>query len=121
MNDQWDVLWTDVNIATMCEGTNDYGAIEDAAIAVADGRIVWLGKAADLPGPADEAAGVVHSGSGKWLTPGLIDCHTHIVYGGNRAREFEMRLQGATYEELQKPAAVSCQRSKRPVLHQRRS
>lgn len=102
MNDQWDVLWTDVNIATMCEGTNDYGAIEDAAIAVADGRIVWLGKAADLPGPADEAAGVVHSGSGKWLTPGLIDCHTHIVYGGNRAREFEMRLQGATYEELQK-------------------
>ncbi len=102
MDDEWDVLWTDVNIATMCEGTNDYGAIEDAAIAVADGRIAWLGKAADLPAPAADTAGTVHSGSGIWLTPGLIDCHTHIVYGGNRAREFELRLQGATYEELQK-------------------
>ena len=102
MNDQWDALWTDVNIATMCEGTNDYGAIEDAVIAVADGRIAWLGKTADLPWSADKTAGTVHRGSGMWLTPGLIDCHTHIVYGGNRAREFEMRLQGATYEELQK-------------------
>ncbi len=101
MNNQWDELWTDVNIATMCEGENDYGAIENAAIAVADGRIAWLGRAVDLPESAGTVAGVVHSGAGMWVTPGLIDCHTHIIYGGNRVREFEMRLKGATYEELQ--------------------
>ena len=78
---------------------NSYGAIEDGAIAVAGGRIHWVGESALLP--AEIPAGViVHSAAGRWLTPGLIDCHTHLVYGGDRAREFEQRLTGVSYEEI---------------------
>ena len=76
-----------------------YGAIEDGAIAVAGDRIHWVGSGSDLPG--DIPAGVrVYSAAGRWVTPGLIDCHTHLVYGGDRAREFEQRLTGASYEEI---------------------
>ncbi len=87
-----DTLYTNVQLATMVDG---YGAIADAAIGVRDGRIAWLG-------PRDEApeADAVHDGGGCWLTPGLIDCHTHIVHAGNRSDEFEARLNGATYEEI---------------------
>lgn len=88
-------LWTNLHAATMQPGGPPYGAAADAAILVADGRIAWMGPRADAP-----AADVTHDAGGAWATPGLIDCHTHIVHGGNRAREFEMRLQGATYEEL---------------------
>ena len=78
---------------------NSYGAIEDGAIAVAGGRIHWVGESALLP--AEIPAGViVHSAAGRWVTPGLIDCHTHLVYGGDRAREFEQRLTGVSYEEI---------------------
>ncbi|MBP1207292.1 imidazolonepropionase [Duganella sp. 1411] len=91
----WDVLFTNVHLATMAGG---YGEIRDAAIAVKDGRIAWLGPAAALP--ADARAAAVHDGDGCWLTPGLIDCHTHIVHAGNRSDEFEARLNGTTYEDI---------------------
>jgi imidazolonepropionase len=77
-----------------------YGAIENAAIAVKDGRIAWLGPMADVPADQRAAAREVHNLVGRWVTPGLIDCHTHLVYGGDRAHEFELRLGGATYEEI---------------------
>jgi imidazolonepropionase len=96
MNEQaarWDALYTNVNLATMADG---YGDLRDAAIAVADGRIAWLGPRRDLPHDACET----HDCGGAWLTPGLIDCHTHIVHAGNRSGEFEARLNGASYEEI---------------------
>jgi imidazolonepropionase len=74
-----------------------YGAIEQAALTVESGRIAWIGPEAELP-PADHAQ--AQDLGGGWLTPGLIDCHTHIVYGGTRAREFEMRLEGRSYAEI---------------------
>ncbi|WP_211201137.1 imidazolonepropionase [Bosea sp. BK604] len=74
-----------------------YGAIEDGLIAAKDGRIVWVGARKDAP--AFVARETVDCG-GRWITPGLIDCHTHLVYGGDRAHEFELRLQGASYEEI---------------------
>jgi imidazolonepropionase len=89
----WDVLFTNVHLATMADG---YGEIRDAAIAVKDGRIAWLGR---RPAAAMQAV-TVHDGGGCWLTPGLIDCHTHIVHAGNRSDEFEARLNGATYEDI---------------------
>lgn len=93
----WDSLWLNVNLATMDAGT-DYGIIRDAAIAVKDGKIAWLGAVQDLP--SDYVTQVTHDGQGCWLTPGLIDCHTHIVYAGNRSNEFEARLNGVAYEEI---------------------
>ena len=96
----FDTLWVDANLATMTPGAKPYGAIERGAVAAKDGRIAWIGHAADLPKPPDELAHDVRRCEGAWLTPGLIDCHTHLVFGGNRAREFEMRLQGASYEEI---------------------
>lgn len=93
-------MWTDATLATMAPGMGSpYGAIEDGAIAVAGGRIHWVGAQSSLP--ADIPAGVVvRSAGGRWVTPGLIDCHTHLVYGGDRAREFEQRLTGVSYEEI---------------------
>ncbi|MES2319575.1 MAG: imidazolonepropionase [Pseudomonadota bacterium] len=87
-----DLLYTNVHLATMVDG---YGELRDAAIGVTDGRIAWIG-------PRDQAphAAAVISGAGCWLTPGLIDCHTHIVHAGNRSDEFEARLNGATYEDI---------------------
>jgi imidazolonepropionase len=93
----WDVLFTNVHLATMADDEG-YGEIRDAAIAVKDGRIAWLGPQADMPQGAQ--AVMVHDGGGSWLTPGLIDCHTHIVHAGNRSDEFEARLNGATYEDI---------------------
>jgi imidazolonepropionase len=91
----WDVLFTNVHLATMADG---YGEIRDAAIAVKDGRIAWFGPQAGMP--QGVPAVTVHDGGGSWLTPGLIDCHTHIVHAGNRSDEFEARLNGATYEDI---------------------
>ena len=91
-------LFVDLNAATMCESDAPYGLIKDAAIAVMDGVIEWVGPAASLPDmyiPLDHT-----SLGGRLVTPGLIDCHTHIVHGGDRAVEFEMRLNGASYEEV---------------------
>lgn len=97
---QWDSLWTNARLATMAAGPAAYGAIEPGAVAVKDGRIAWIGPMAELPADAARRAREVRSLDGRWVTPGLIDCHTHLVHGGNRAAEFELRLGGATYEEI---------------------
>jgi imidazolonepropionase len=88
----------ELRAATMTPGGEPYGLIEDALIAVADGRIAWIGPREDAP--RNVRALPVHRQDGRLATPGLIDCHTHIVHAGDRAREFEMRLEGATYEEI---------------------
>jgi imidazolonepropionase len=87
-----DLLLSNVHLATM---DNGYGLLHDAALAVKDGRIAWIGARHDAPPAAHE-----HDCGGAWLTPGLIDCHTHIVHGGNRSNEWEARLNGATYEDI---------------------
>lgn len=92
-----DRLITDCRVAAMTEGGAPYGAIEDAAILIKDGRIAWVGPRADLP---VHKAVETDSLGGRWVTPGLIDCHTHLVFGGDRSGEFERRLEGATYEEI---------------------
>jgi len=86
-------------VATMTTGGVPYGLLERSAIGIRDGRISWVGPAAELPPSCCDAATTLDCGQ-QLVTPGLIDCHTHLVYAGNRAREFEMRLNGATYEEL---------------------
>ncbi len=94
-----DSLWLEARLATMADQT-PYGVLEKGALAVSGGRIAWLGPQQSLPADALTKAGAVHRLAHAWVTPGLIDCHTHLVYAGNRAREFEMRLNGATYEEI---------------------
>ncbi|MFC0409891.1 imidazolonepropionase [Roseomonas elaeocarpi] len=91
-------LWRNARLATMRPGEgNALGIVEHGAVAMRDGRIVFAGPEAALP--SAEAAEVVDCG-GRWITPGLIDCHTHLVHGGHRAAEFEQRLAGASYEEI---------------------
>jgi len=91
-------LFVNLNAATMGESDAPYGLIKDAAIAVMDGVIEWVGPAASLP---DMYISLDRTSlGGRLVTPGLIDCHTHIVHGGDRAVEFEMRLNGASYEEV---------------------
>ena len=84
----------------MTPGGEPYGAVPEGALGVRDGRIAWLGPAAALPGPPERCAAAVVEASGRWITPGLIDCHTHAVFGGDRAAEFEMRLGGARYQDI---------------------
>ena len=93
----WDLLITDANIATMCSGAGAYGAIERGALAIAAGRIAWVGPMSELPANGAVETRNVH---GRWLSPALIDCHTHLVFAGDRAAEFEQRLNGASYEEI---------------------
>jgi imidazolonepropionase len=97
----WDTLWINANLATM-EPTSPYGHIQQGAIAVEGDRIAWVGQPADLPDTAEVSARQVIDVKGKWITPGLIDCHTHLVYAGNRAQDFEMRLQGMSYADIAK-------------------
>jgi len=97
VNERWGGLWVNARLATMVSGGVSYGTISDGAIAVANGRIAWVGPRADLP---HETADTVHDAGGRWITPGLVDCHTHIVHGGERSREFELRLEGASYAEI---------------------
>lgn len=94
-----DTLWVNVHLATMIE-SDRYGMVEDGALAIRGGKIAWVGKRTDLPADFESRADKVYDGQGGWVTPGLVDCHTHLVYAGSRAREFELRLQGATYEEI---------------------
>ena len=96
----WDRLWRNGRLATMEPGEAAYGAIEGGALAAADGNIAWVGAERDLPGRPEKLAREVHDLEGRWVTPGLIDCHTHLVYGGDRAEEFELRLKGASYAEI---------------------
>ncbi|WP_112873364.1 imidazolonepropionase [Paracoccus endophyticus] len=89
-------LYHNARIATL-DGP-DLGLIEGGAVLVRDGRIAWVGAMADLP--PDHAGAARHDLDGRLVTPAPIDCHTHLVHGGDRAREFEMRLQGASYEQI---------------------
>ncbi|WP_439547930.1 imidazolonepropionase [Falsiroseomonas sp.] len=95
----FDRVWTDAHVATMVPRDGDpLGIIEDGAIAAKDGRIAWVGRRRDIPA----GAAITTRCDGAWILPGLIDCHTHLVFAGDRAREFELRLEGASYEAIAK-------------------
>ena len=104
---EWDQVWTDANIATMVAGAQPYGNIKDAALAVKGERIAWIGSAAEGRARAAAQNLPVHDAQGLWMTPGLIDCHTHLVYGGNRVEEFENRLCGVSYEDIARVTETS--------------
>src|SRR5262245_22735938 len=94
---RFDTIWRDARIATLAPQAAGLGEVT-GAVAAKDGRIAFAGPESELPTGWD-AAKIVRLG-GRWITPGLIDCHTHIVYAGDRAHEFELRLKGASYEEI---------------------
>jgi imidazolonepropionase len=96
----WDRVWIGADLATMVEGAEPYGALRDAALAVHDGKIAWIGAAEDARAIARRDQVPVEDCRSLWLLPGLIDCHSHLVYGGNRVAEFEKRLCGVSYEEI---------------------
>jgi len=93
----WETLLTNARIATMRRDAPGYGEISEGALAIRDGRIAWIGPQNELP---DGDAAETRSLDGRWITPALIDCHTHLVFGGDRAAEFEQRLQGVSYEDI---------------------
>ncbi len=99
-------VWLNCKAATMqANAAQPYGLIEDAALVVSGGALQWVGARGDLPASwlaGGQQARDEHDAQGALITPGLIDCHTHLVYGGNRADEFELRLNGASYEEIAK-------------------
>ncbi|MEH6635922.1 MAG: imidazolonepropionase [Halioglobus sp.] len=97
MSQHCDYLLTNLRLATMLDSGVPFGAIDEAALAMRDGIVVYAGPESELP---QFAADQYHDCAGAWATPGLVDCHTHLVYGGDRAREFEMRLQGHSYEDI---------------------
>jgi len=94
----FDTIWLDARLATLAPGRPGLGLIENGAVAARDGRIAFAGPIAELPSGWNAAQKI--SLDGRWITPGLIDCHTHLVYAGDRAHEFELRLAGASYEEI---------------------
>jgi imidazolonepropionase len=95
-NGQWDGLIQGVALATL-DADSGYASIADGALGWRDGVLAFVGARDALPGAATSLAREVVDADG-WITPGLVDCHTHVVFAGNRAGEFEQRLQGATYE-----------------------
>ena len=94
----WNQLWLDISLMTM-KG-DGLGSIRDGALGIEDGRLVFVGPRNDLPAAPDKLARELHDGGGAWVGPPLIDCHTHLVYGGSRAGEFEARLEGLSYEDI---------------------
>ena len=98
MAERFDRIWHNARLATMRGDRPDLGEIDHGLIAARDGHIAFAGAQSDFPVDADAAERI--DCEGRWITPGLIDCHTHLVYGGNRAHEFELRLKGASYEEI---------------------
>ena len=92
-------LWRHARLATLADASGGLGVVTHGALAARAGRIVYAGPEAGLPAALRHNAEVIDC-EGRWLTPGLVDCHTHLVYAGDRAREFELRLQGASYEEI---------------------
>jgi imidazolonepropionase len=95
---RFDCIWLDARLATLAANRSGLGLVEGGAVAATDGRIAFAGPAADLPIGWDAARRIRLDG--RWITPGLTDCHTHLVYAGNRAHEFELRLAGASYEDI---------------------
>lgn len=98
MAERFDRIWHNARLATMRANRPDLGEIDHGVIAARSGRIVYAGPEADFPADADAVERI--DCEERWITPGLVDCHTHLVYGGNRAHEFELRLKGASYEEI---------------------
>jgi len=98
MAERFHRVWHNARLVTARGDLPDLGVIERGLIAMRDGRIVFAGEQSDFPAGADAVERF--DCEGRWITPGLIDCHTHLVYGGDRAHEFELRLQGASYEEI---------------------
>ena len=97
---EWDQVWIGANIATMVAGAGPYGNLKDSALAVKGEHIAWIGPASEARSRAAAQNLSPQDARGLWMTPGLIDCHTHLVYGGNRVEEFEMRLCGVSYEDI---------------------
>lgn len=97
---KWDKLIVNANLATMSDNGHVYGQIRDAALAINSSNIAWIGKLADLPDAPENCANSLFNANGLWLTPGLIDCHTHLIFAGSRAWEFEFRLNGKSYQEI---------------------
>lgn len=97
MTERCDRIWRGARLVTLASDRDGLGIVDDGIVAARDGRIVYAGSAADAP--ALEAERTIAL-DGRWITPGLVDCHTHLVFGGNRAHEFELRLAGASYEEI---------------------
>ncbi|MBF9233886.1 imidazolonepropionase [Microvirga alba] len=95
---RFDRIWLNARLATLARNAPGLGIVEHGAIAAKNGRIAFVGPAKDLPTGWDAAERT--DCDGRWITPGLIDCHTHLVFGGDRAHEFELRLKGASYEEI---------------------
>jgi imidazolonepropionase len=95
---RFDTLWLDARLATLDPSRPGLGTVERGAVAAVDGKIAFAGPVDDLPTDWDAREQIKLDG--RWVTPGLIDCHTHIVHGGDRALEFEMRLAGKSYEEI---------------------
>ncbi|MBO6562124.1 MAG: imidazolonepropionase [Nisaea sp.] len=92
------LILRNAKLATMAPGTAAYGLVEHGALAIREGDIIWLGPESEMP--TSMSVWPQEDLGGRLVTPALIDCHTHIVFGGNRAREFELRLEGASYEEV---------------------
>src|SRR5271154_723528 len=97
--DRPETIWLNARLATLAPGRPGLGIVEYGAIAARDGRIAFAGPEGELPSAWRNGARALDC-EGRWITPALIDCHTHLVYGGDRAHEFELRLKGATYEEI---------------------
>lgn len=95
---KFDTIWLNARLVTLAEGHEGLGIIETGAVGAAAGRITYVGPQENLPSNWDAAREI--DCAGRWITPGLIDCHTHLVFGGDRANEFELRLKGASYEEI---------------------
>ena len=100
MNPEWDGLLLDCRLATMTDRGAPYGLVEHGALGWKDGAITYAGSQAALPDAPERLAEHIAHADGALVTPGLIDCHTHLVFGGDRANEFEQRLNGASYEEI---------------------
>jgi imidazolonepropionase len=98
MAERFDTIWHNARLATVREDMPDLGVIERGVIAARGGRIAFAGSDSDFSTGADASERI--DCEGRWITPGLVDCHTHLVFGGNRAHEFELRLQGASYEAI---------------------
>jgi len=113
----WDLVLTAARIATMRDGDAGYGVLEDGAVAIAEGSIAWIGPRSGLP--ADTAAETIPLGN-RWLTPALIDCHTHLVFGGDRAAEYEQRCRGESYEDIARAGGgiMSTVRATRAETHE---